>query len=66
MSEFATVVLKNGTKYETPVENVDNIRRVLAGKFTQIIFPGDEEESTEVDTVEETPTPARKSKGKKK
>jgi hypothetical protein len=62
MSEFATVILKNGARYETPVENVDNIRRVLAGKFKNIIFPGDDEEP-EVDFGDE---PKKKGKGKKK
>lgn len=62
MSDFATVILMTGERYETPVENLENVRRMLGGKYKQIILPGEEEETE----VEETPAVRRgRGKGKK-
>jgi hypothetical protein len=58
--ETAIVILKNGESYETPASNLENVRRVLAGKYHRIIMPGDEDEIEEVEEVVE------KKKGKKK
>jgi hypothetical protein len=68
MSDFATVILKNGGSYQTPVENLDNVRRILSGKFQNIILPGEEEEPEEEDEIEIDITKpiTRKGKGKKK
>lgn len=60
MSDFATVHLKSGGSYETPVDNLENVRRMLSGKYNRIVLPGEQDEDSE---QEETETPKR---GRKK
>lgn len=49
----AKIILKDGTSYLTPVDNLDNVKRMLAGKYKDIEFPGYEElEEEEEDTID--------------
>ena len=53
----ALIKLKNGTEYLTPVDNLDNVKRMLAGQYNDIEFPDYEEaieEDEEVEVVEKT------------
>lgn len=40
----AKITLNDGSSYLTPVDNLDNVKRILAGKYKDIEFPGYKEE----------------------
>lgn len=46
----AKIILKDGSSYLTPIENLDNVKRMMAGKYRDIEFPGYEELEEEEDT----------------
>lgn len=49
----AKIILKDGGEYLTPVENLDNVKRLLAGKYIDIEYPGYEEEAEEEEELTE-------------
>jgi hypothetical protein len=51
------IVKTNGERYETPVSNLENVRRLV--KYSDIIYPGEETATKEI-TEEETIAPSKK------
>lgn len=44
----AKIILKNGNSYFTPIENLGNVKRILAGQYDSIEYPEYEEEQEEM------------------
>lgn len=42
----AKIILSGGANYESPIDNLDNVRRIFAGQIEKIILP-DEQETEE-------------------
>lgn len=62
MSENAIIILENGEQYETPLSNLENVKRLI--KYTDIIYPGEESE-TETEVREAPVVTKPKGKGNK-
>jgi hypothetical protein len=61
MSENAIIIKENGEQYETPLVNLENVKRLI--KYTDIIYPG---EKSETETEERKAPVITKPKGKGK
>lgn len=49
----ALIKMKDGTSYLTPIDNLDNVKRMLAGQYNDIEFPDYVEEIEEDEESEE-------------
>lgn len=49
----ALIKMKDGTEFLTPVENLDNVKRMLAGQYKDISFPDYEAELEDEDELPE-------------
>ena len=58
----ATIILKNGQSYKSPMSNLENVRRIV--NYSRIILPGEDEE-TEMEMREERGGSRRGRKSKK-
>lgn len=55
------IVKKNGEQYETPIGNLENVKRLV--EYKDIIFPDHEEQSEEGEGVTVTKVKGKNKKG---